>query len=43
MAINKTRSFWTAMTVVDADIGGGRRREDLALVFEARIGLNDGD
>lgn len=31
------------MAVVDADVGGGGRGEDLALVLEARIGLNDGD
>lgn len=31
------------MAIVDTDVGGGGRRKDLALIFEAGIGLSNGD
>lgn len=41
--VNESRSFGTAVAVVDADVSGEGGGEDLALIFEAVIGLSDGD
>ncbi len=43
MSVNEARGFRSAVAVVDADVCDGRRGEDLTLIFEAGIGLNDGD
>lgn len=43
MFVNKTGSFRTAMTIVDANVGSKRRGEDLALIFETVVSLHDGD
>lgn len=34
VVINKAGSFGTAVAIVDADVGCGRRGEHLALIFE---------
>lgn len=41
--VDESRSFGSAVAVVDTDVGGGGRGEDLALIFETVIGLSDGD
>ena len=41
--VDESRGFGSSMAVVDADVGGRRRGEDLALVFQGGIGLHDGD
>ena len=43
MLVDESRSFGTAMAVVDSNIHRIRRREDLALILEARVRLNHGD
>lgn len=43
MFVDESRSFRSAVAVVDADVSGRRRGEDLALIFETVIGLSDGD
>lgn len=41
--VDESRSFGTAVTVVNADERRGRRSEDLTLVLETRVRLNHGD
>ena len=43
MSVNESRSFGSAMAVVDADVSSGGRREHLTLILKARIGLNHRD
>ncbi|KAL4361583.1 hypothetical protein GQ457_04G002910 [Hibiscus cannabinus] len=43
MLVDKSGSFRSAMAVINTNIGTKRRRKDLALIFKAFIGLNDGD
>lgn len=43
MSTNKARGFRATMAVVDPNIGDGRRRENLTLVFKTRISLDNRD
>lgn len=41
--IDESRSFGATVAVVDADVRGGGRSEDLTLILKTVIGLRDGD
>lgn len=43
VAVDESRGFWSTVAIVDANVGGGRRGEDLTLVLHAGIGLYSGD
>lgn len=42
MVVEEEGGVGAAVAVVDADVGGGGGGEDLRLVFQARVGLDDG-